>query len=83
LLAVSASMPAVGMAAGRVDLNSATAEQLVELPGVGPAKAQAIIEERGKAPFASLEDLERVKGIGPASIAELREHVTVSESGAK
>ena len=51
-------------AAGPVNVNTADAEVLAELPGIGPAKAAAIIayrEEHG--PFASLEELDEVKGI--------------------
>jgi competence protein ComEA len=75
--------PAVAAAAGSlVDLNTATIEQLEELPGIGQAKAEAIIAERTKSKFTSVDDLERVKGIGPAAMADLREHVTVSSAPA-
>lgn len=53
-----------GDAAGPVNVNTADAEALAELPGIGPAKADAIIayrEEHG--PFASLAELDEVKGI--------------------
>lgn len=54
-------------AAGVVRINSATAEELENLPGVGPALAARIIEFRDlNGPFASLEDLDRVSGVGPA-----------------
>ncbi len=61
--------------AAKVDLNKATAAQLAELPGVGPVTAKAIIDAR---PFKSVNELERVKGLGPAKIAELRDLVTVT-----
>jgi competence protein ComEA len=60
-----------------VDPNSATALELQRLPGVGPAMAQRILEERERGVFASSADLQRVRGIGPALAAKLAEHVTL------
>lgn len=58
--------------ARRIDLNAATAEQLALLPNIGPARAAAIIADRAKhGPFLSLDDLDRVPGIGPRTIADL------------
>jgi competence protein ComEA len=56
----------VGLSAQALDLNTATAEQLQNLRGVGPRTAQIIVQERNRAgPFESLEDLsDRVRGIG-------------------
>ncbi|KQV76055.1 hypothetical protein ASC61_14165 [Aeromicrobium sp. Root344] len=65
-------------AGGKVNLNTATAEQLDTLPGVGPVTAQAILawrDENGR--FGSVEDLLDVKGIGDATLAELRDLVTL------
>ncbi len=62
----------------KVNLNTATAEQLDTLPGVGPVTAQAILgwrETNGR--FASVDDLLDVKGIGEATLAELRDLVVV------
>jgi len=65
-------------AAAKVNLNTATAEQLDTLPGVGPVTAQAILDWRQKnGRFGSVEDLLDVKGIGDATLAELRDHVSV------
>ncbi|MDP3871102.1 MAG: ComEA family DNA-binding protein [Methyloversatilis sp.] len=62
-----------------LDLNTATEADLDALPGVGPSRAQAIIEHRSKnGPFASVEDLRNVKGIGDKTFAELRPLLTVS-----
>jgi competence protein ComEA len=63
--------------AGPVDVNRATAAELDQLPGVGPATAAAIVTERLRnGPFASVDDLDRVPGIGPAKLEALRDLVT-------
>ena len=59
-----------------VSLNSATAEELITLPGVGPATAEAIIAHREEAGhFTSIEQLLDVSGIGPAKFAQLKDKV--------
>jgi competence protein ComEA len=64
--------------AGPVDLNTATVEQLDDLPGVGPVTAQAIVAHRDRnGPFASVDALTDVRGIGPAKVDALRHLVTV------
>ncbi len=56
-----------------ISLNTATAAELEELPGVGPKTAEQIVGSRdAEGPFASLEDLERVPGIGPKTIERFR-----------
>jgi competence protein ComEA len=61
-----------------IDPNTAPAALLVTLPGVGPSRAQAIIAERERAPFASLIELERrVSGIGPATVAGFDPYVKI------
>lgn len=67
-----------GATTAKINLNTATAEQLDTLPGVGPVTAQSILswrEENGR--FTSVDDLLDVKGIGDATLGELRDLVTV------
>ena len=60
-----------------VRINSASASELQQLPGIGPALAQRIVETRNSGRFASVEDLLRVPGIGKAKLAKLRDYVEV------
>jgi competence protein ComEA len=74
---VAGGSPAPGGAKPKVSLATATAEQLDELPGVGPITAQKILDYRTEhGPFRSVDDLDEVPGIGPATIEELRDLVT-------
>ncbi|MEW6691515.1 MAG: helix-hairpin-helix domain-containing protein [Pseudomonadota bacterium] len=78
--------PLAAFAAEPVDLNSATATQLEAINGIGPAKAQAIVDYRAKnGPFQKVEDLEKVAGIGPKMLEKIRAEVTVkgAPAGAK
>lgn len=61
----------------RVRINSASASELQQLPGIGPALAQRIIETRSRGRFSSADDLLRVPGIGKAKLAKLRNYVEV------
>ena len=64
--------------AGPIDVNSASADQLDGLPGVGPATAAAILEYRTKhGRFRAVDELLEVPGIGPAKLATLRPRVRV------
>ena len=61
-----------------VDINQATVADLDRLPGIGPSTARAIVDHRTRnGPFASVDDLLAVRGIGPAKLAELRALVRV------
>ncbi|WP_229051428.1 ComEA family DNA-binding protein [Aeromicrobium sp. Leaf350] len=63
---------------GATNLNTATADELDELPGVGPVTAQSIIDWRTEnGSFTSVDDLLEVRGIGEATLADLRDLVTV------
>jgi len=70
--------PAGAVAEGVVNVNTATAEELARLPGVGESKARAILEyrkERGA--FKSVDQLREVKGIGDAALERLRPHLVL------
>ena len=60
-----------------VRINSASAGELQQLPGIGPALAQRIVETRKGGRFTSADDLLRVPGIGKAKLAKLRNYVEV------
>jgi len=62
---------------GRIDLNAASQAELETLPGIGPARAQAIIAEREARPFRVPGDLRRVPGIGEATFQRLAPLVAV------
>ncbi len=59
-----------------VNVNTASAGELQAIPGIGPALAARIIADR---PYGSVDDLLRVKGIGPATLEKIRPYVTVEE----
>lgn len=65
-------------ASGLVDLNSATVNDLDRLPGIGPARARAIVAYREThGPFAATDDLGRVPGLPPSVVGRILPHVTV------
>jgi len=79
LLAGAHHAVAAGGAPGLVDLNKATVEELAKLPGIGPAKAQAIAQHRSEHPFSRTDELRQVKGIGARLYDQLKDQVTVGD----
>lgn len=63
---------------GVVNINTASPNQLEEIPGIGPAKANAIVEYRTNSPFKSTEEIKEVKGIGDKLYAKISPYLTVS-----
>jgi len=61
----------------RININEAGPEELVQLPGIGPTRAQAIIAEREKRRFRRIEDIIRVPGIGRKTFGRIRHSIRV------
>ena len=76
--AATATEASKGTTGGKVNINTATAEELDTLPGIGPATAAKIIADReANGPFTSPEDIKRVSGIGDAKYADLADAICV------
>ncbi len=74
--AVAAS--GAGSSSGLVNINTASAAELQTLSGIGPSMAQSIIDERSKnGPFASVDDLMRVSGIGEKKLAKIKDCICI------
>ena len=75
--AVEAAAAAPG---GLIDINSATVADLDTLPGIGPSTAEKIVEYReANGPFAAIEEIMNVSGIGPAKFEQIQAFITVGE----
>lgn len=80
LLSLGLALPGLAAEAlrGTVNINTATAEQLEMLPGIGESRAQAVVEARKRSGgFKRVEDLLEVKGIGESSLDKLRPFLTL------
>ena len=84
MLATGAAQASPEGGSAPLDLNRATADQLESLPGIGSVKAAAILEARDtRGGFQSMEELEEVRGIGPALVAKLRPLVVLGTKKAE
>ena len=67
-----------------INLNTANSEQLQEVPGIGPATADKILNMRKSyGSFKSVDDLRAIKGIGPKRLEKMRKYLTVGKSATK
>lgn len=80
LVALAPAVPASETAG--VNINTASEEELVSLPGIGPSKAKAIVEYRSAHPFKSTEELMNVRGIGEKTFETLKDKITVGAAPA-
>ena len=65
----------------KVNINTASAEELDGLPGIGPVLAQRIVDEReANGPYTGAEDLTRVEGIGQAIVESIQDHIITEDT---
>lgn len=84
LLCALAALLISTAALATVNLNSATKDELVALPGIGPSKAQAIIDYRTQnGPFRSVDEIRKVRGIGEKLFQQIKPELTIAGSGAR
>lgn len=73
------ALAGINLACAAVNINTATPGELDGVKGIGPSKAQAIVDYRTKnGPVKSLDDLKNVKGFGEKSIAKLKGELSIS-----
>lgn len=68
--------PAENRAESRLNINEASAPELMELPGIGDALSEKILQQRSLAPLTGPEDLLAVSGIGPATLQDVEAYIT-------
>ena len=67
-------------ALAKVNINTATAEELQAIKGIGQVKAEAIVKDRKKnGKFNSIDDLARVKGIGEKTVKKIKNEITIGK----
>ena len=62
---------------GKVNLNTATIQELLTIPNIGESKAKLIIEYRNKTPFKQIEDIMNIKGIGSGIFEKIKAYITI------
>jgi len=83
-LALASQLVVLPPADAAVNLNTASKDELVALVGIGPAKAQAILDYRkANGPFKTVEDVKNVKGIGAKRLEKFRDQLTVASAPQK
>ena len=79
LVTLGLGLAGINLAFAAVNINTATPAELDGVKGIGPSKAQAIVDYRSKhGPFKSLDDLKNVKGFGEKSITKLKGELSVA-----
>jgi len=71
------------LAANPVDINSAAVDELLQIPGLNLKTAKAIVDYRKKTPFESVDEIEHVAGIGPATLRQIRPYITIGNFSRK
>ncbi|WP_447555884.1 ComEA family DNA-binding protein [Vreelandella sp. EE22] len=80
LFSLSFTGSAFAQAVAPINVNTADEELLTELPGVGPSRAMAIIEERNaNGDFEDAQDLTRVSGIGEATVSRMQDQIVFED----